>query len=126
MMLINTATEAVVAQQVELASTFGQRLRGLMGRREMPPGSAMLLYPCNAVHTCFMRFPIDIIFLDREGHVLEIVHSLPPFHFTGTVKESRLVVELPAGQAVAAGIMVNHKLKFALNKEVKGNEEKAR
>ena len=73
MMLINTATEAVVAQQVELASTFGQRLRGLMGRREMPPGSAMLLYPCNAVHTCFMRFPIDIIFLDREGDRKSVV-----------------------------------------------------
>lgn len=116
MMLINAVTETVVAQQVELAITFWQRLRGLAGRRAMPPGSAMLLYPCNSVHTCFMRFPIDIIFSDQQGHVLKIVHNLPPFRFTSPVKDSRLVLELPAGQAAATGIMVNHKIKFALNR----------
>lgn len=114
MILINTATDTVVAHQVELANTFGQRLRGLMCRREMPTGSAMLLYPCNAVHTCFMRFAIDVVFLDRDGKVLEIVHNLSPFRYAGPVKESIMVVELPTGEAATAGIDINHKLKFAL------------
>lgn len=126
MLLINTATNVVLAHRVEIASTFGQRLRGLMGRREMPTGSAMLLYPCKAVHTCFMRFAIDVIFLDREGRVLEIVHNLLPFRLAGPVKKCRLVVELPAGEAAATGIKISHKLKFALNKEVNSNEGKTR
>ncbi|MEW5953319.1 MAG: DUF192 domain-containing protein [Bacillota bacterium] len=113
MMLINTATDRVVARKVELASTFGQRLRGLMGRRGMPKGSAMLLYPCNAIHTCFMRFSIDIVFLNREGYVLVIIPKLPPFRFAGPVKESQLVVELPAGETADAQIEIGHKLKFA-------------
>jgi uncharacterized membrane protein (UPF0127 family) len=70
-----------------------------------------------------MSFPIDVVFLNHEGHVLKIVPELPPFRFTGPVKGSRLVVEMPAGQAAAAEIKLNDKLKLGLRNEALINEE---
>ncbi|MCL6612984.1 MAG: DUF192 domain-containing protein [Peptococcaceae bacterium] len=70
-----------------------------MGGKSMPAGSALVLSPCGMVHTFFMRFPIDVVFLDPAGRVLRVIHEMPPFRVSPYVKEARTVVELPGGTA---------------------------
>ncbi len=63
----------------EVARTLWARVKGLIGRSGLPPGKGMLILRCNAIHTFFMRFPIDATFYDREGRVVRIVRGIKPW-----------------------------------------------
>ena len=65
--------------RAEVARTFWQRFKGLMGRKTLPRGEGMLILKCNSIHTCFMRFPIDATFLDRDDNVVKVVHNIRPW-----------------------------------------------
>ena len=65
--------------RAEVARTFWQRLKGLMGRERLPPGEGMLILKCNAIHTCFMRFAIDATFLDKHNQVVKVVRNIRPW-----------------------------------------------
>ena len=80
---------------VEIADTFARRLRGLMLRGALPPGHALLLTRTSSVHTCLMRFPLDVTFLDGRGRVLREVR-LPPWRMAWC-RGARYVFEEPAG-----------------------------
>lgn len=94
---------ATVVDRCELATTFGRRLRGLMGRAALEPGSGLLLRPTGSVHTCFMRCPIDVVILDRELRVLRVAPAVRPWRAAGA-RGGRAVLELPAGEAARRGI----------------------
>jgi uncharacterized protein len=99
----------VVCERCVLAETMLARMRGLLGRRELPVGEGILLRPASSVHTAFMRFPIDVVFLDREGTVLKIASELRPWR-TAARRKAHAVVELPAGEAVRHGVEVGERL----------------
>ena len=63
----------------EVAETFAERAKGLIGRTRLEPGKGMLITKCNCIHTFFMRFPIDATFLDRNGEVVKIVRNIRPW-----------------------------------------------
>ena len=63
----------------EVARTLWARVKGLIGRSGLPPGKGMLILRCNAIHTFFMRFPIDATFYDRDGRVVRIVRGIRPW-----------------------------------------------
>ena len=65
--------------RAEVAKTFWQRFKGLMGRKALPKGEGMLILKCNSIHTCFMRFPIDATFLDRDDNVVKVVRNIRPW-----------------------------------------------
>jgi uncharacterized membrane protein (UPF0127 family) len=88
----------VVCERCTLADRPLSRLRGLMGRRELAPGHGLLLRPSPSIHTCFMRFPIDAVFLDRELRVVSVRERLQTWRFAGQ-RGARAVLELPAGDA---------------------------
>jgi uncharacterized protein len=94
--LVNARTNETAASGVELAMTRRTRRQGLLGRHGLAPSSALILAPCFAIHTAFMRFAIDVLFLDRGGRVLRIVHDLPPWRVAAASKACA-VVELAAG-----------------------------
>ncbi len=71
--------EEPLAVDVDVAETFAERARGLIGRPAPAPGRGLLIPRCNAIHTLFMRYPIDATFLDREGRVVKSVRSLRPW-----------------------------------------------
>ena len=79
------------------------RMRGLLGRRALPSGEGLLLRPAGSVHTAFMRFPIDVVFLDREGAVVGIAPELRPWRAAGR-RGARAVLELPAGECERRGL----------------------
>src|SRR5207245_9650335 len=76
MIVRNSRTGAVLAERVERASTILARLRGLLGRRALPDGEALLIEPCASIHTFFMRFAIDAAFLSRELRVMRAIPDL--------------------------------------------------
>jgi uncharacterized membrane protein (UPF0127 family) len=104
--LVNERTHTAVATEVELASTRASRRRGLLGRDSLDPSCALMLTPCVAVHTAFMRFPIDIIFLDQDGVTVKLVADLRPWRMAAAAR-AHSVIELAAGtlrrQAIALG-----------------------
>ena len=63
----------------EVARSFRARLEGLIGRQSLPPGRGLLILKCNAIHTFFMRFPIDATFYDREDRVVKTVRNIRPW-----------------------------------------------
>jgi len=98
-----TADDAVVCERCEIPESSFGRMRGLLGRTGLEPGSGMLIDSAPSVHMFFMRFPIDVVFLDRDWKVLSVRHELRPWRVAGT-RRAVAALELPAGAAAAAGI----------------------
>jgi uncharacterized membrane protein (UPF0127 family) len=96
MQLINARTNTPVASVVELAVTRTERRRGLLGRDALEVAAAIMLAPCMAVHTAFMRFAIDVVFVDRDGVVRKIVRGLKPWRIAASSR-AHVAVELAAG-----------------------------
>src|SRR4051794_20771857 len=93
----------VVCEHCLLAETAFARLRGLLGRSGLSSGEGMLLRPASSIHTGFMRFAIDAVFLDRSDRVLKVAAVLPPWRMPAC-KGARAVRELPAGEAEGRGL----------------------
>jgi uncharacterized membrane protein (UPF0127 family) len=83
--LINERTNSTVASIVELAVTRADRKRGLLGRPGLDASAAMMLAPCPAVHTAFMQFTIDVVFVDRDGRIRKIVRGLAPWRMSASL-----------------------------------------
>lgn len=110
---LETADGGVVAPHVEVAGTAWRRFMGLMFRGELPAGHGLALTPCSSIHMFFMRIPLDVAFLDREGQVLRVYHGIRPWRVTRVVRGARTAVELPAGTLRAAGIEKGAVLRLA-------------
>ena len=94
--LFNERTNQAVATQVEIAATRRSRNRGLLGRDHLDEAAAMLLAPCTSVHTVGMRFPIDVVFVDRQGYAVKVVRNLRPWRIALSIG-GRAVIEMAAG-----------------------------
>ncbi|HEU5141281.1 MAG TPA: DUF192 domain-containing protein [Bacillales bacterium] len=110
--LVNRSTGCVLAETVEEAHTFGKRLTGLMFRRAIPERYAMHLKPCRSIHTFFMRFPIDVLYLDAGRHIVAMQENLGTGKIGKSVRGAESVVELPAGQIRESGTRVGQVLHF--------------
>ena len=102
---LRTADDRVVCERCLVAGSPLKRMRGLLGRRGLESGEGLLLRPAASVHTFFMRFAIDVVFLSRDGEVLKVADRVPPWR-TAAAKGAKAVVELPAGEAGRRGIRV--------------------
>ena len=98
-----TADGAVVCERCEIPESSFGRMRGLLGRSGLEPGSGMLIDSAPSVHMFFMRFPIDVVFIDRDWKVLSVRHELRPWRVAGA-RRAVAALELPAGAAAEAGI----------------------
>jgi uncharacterized protein len=94
--LENARTHTVVADHLRTAFDSAERRQGLLGRDSLPEGSALIIAPCSAVHTFFMRFAIDIAFVARDGRVIKVRSAVRPWRMALAVR-AFAVVELPPG-----------------------------
>ena len=99
----------LVCSACAIADRPHTRMRGLLGRTALTAGEGLLIRPTSAIHTFFMRFAIDVVFIDRKGVVLEVVSGLRPWRFAGK-RGARSVLELPAGEADARSIRPGDRL----------------
>jgi uncharacterized membrane protein (UPF0127 family) len=94
---INVDRETVLAEALRRADNFLSRAKGLMGAGSLAAGRGLYLDGDNAIHTCFMRFPIDVAFVDSSGQVLHLIPRLKPWRASRIIWHARGVFELPAG-----------------------------
>jgi hypothetical protein len=94
-----------LASTVEPAFDSAARRRGLLGRTALAPGTALIIAPCQAVHTFGMRFAIDVIYAARDGRIIKIRQAMPPGRMSAAFS-AFATIEMAAGTAEAAGIRV--------------------
>lgn len=102
----NATRGAELATRSKLAANPLSRGIGLMGRRGLAEGEALIIRPCNGVVSFFMRFPIDVLFLDQDRRVLHMLPNLVPWRTSRIVRGSKQVIELPAGMIERTGTQV--------------------
>ncbi len=100
--LLNTRNQATLADTVLTAFDSASRRKGLLGRSAMPDLSALIIAPTNAIHTFFMKFPIDVAFVTRSGDVVKTRAAVQPWRMTGAFR-AYAVIEMPAGALERAG-----------------------
>ena len=93
-----------------VADNYWTRLRGLIGHKPLAEGEGMLIVPCSSIHTHFMGFPIDVVYVDRGGQVVAVDHDMAPWRFGRIRRRVHYVIELPAGAARSAGTQVGDQL----------------
>jgi uncharacterized protein len=93
----NETRGTVLAECSGKVDTPISRGLGLMGKKGLPDGGGLIIEPCNGVVCFFMRFPIDVVFLDKEDQVVHLVEDIRPWRVSKIVRASKRVVELPTG-----------------------------
>src|SRR4029079_2687745 len=109
---LTRADGTVVCERVALADSPVTRMRGLLGRDGLEQGEGLLLRPAASIHTFFMRFPIDAVFLDKSLVVVGIEDAIDPWR-TAKQRGAKSVLELPAGESSRRGLAVGDRLTLA-------------
>ena len=87
----------ILSKNTKVAKTFNDRVLGLMFKKNMDLEESLLIQPCNSIHTCFMNFPIDVIFLSKNNEVVHLIRKMKPWRFSLVYFRSKKVLELRAG-----------------------------
>lgn len=102
MQILNQTQNTILAEKVIIADTPFKRIKGLLGKKDFKPGEALIIKPCNSIHTLFMRFPIDVLFVDKNNRVIKAISSLKPFCLTYIYLAASFAIELPSGTILAS------------------------
>ena len=94
--VLNNTKVTLLGDRIALAVSFWARAKGLLGKVALQEGEGLIISPCSAVHTFFMRYPIDILFLDAQNRVLK-AQTLAPWRISAWVPGAARVLELPSG-----------------------------
>ena len=95
--LKNQSKQQVLAEEVISADNFWSRARGLLGRTHLPATSTLWISDCNSIHTFFMKFSIDLVFVDRNLKVCAVHRNVKPWRFRGPVWKAKSVFEFSTG-----------------------------
>jgi uncharacterized membrane protein (UPF0127 family) len=106
------ADGSAVCDECFVADTVLTRMRGLLGRPPLRPGEGLMLRPASAIHTWFMRFPIDVLFLNRDLVVTAVAEDVAPWRMRAR-RRSRSVLELASGETRRLGIRSGDRLRLA-------------
>jgi len=101
--IVRADSNEVIFGRVSRTELARERARGLLGAPPPDRGEGLLIVPCNSIHTLFMKFPIDAIFLDRQSRVVKIVNGIRPFRFAFSFRAAS-VLEVQAGEAERVGL----------------------
>jgi len=108
----NAGRGTVLATRASLASSYWARLWGLMFRRGVAEGGGILLTKSTSIHSCFMFFRFDAVFLDNDGRVTKVVRAMRPWWLAFGGKGGKHTLELPAGVAERTGTVAGDQLVF--------------
>ena len=108
--LINRTKNQIVTDQLMIAESLFSRMKGLLGRKSLEPHEMLWINPCNSIHTFFMSFSIDCVFLNKEMKVCAIKHDVSPWRIILPIFAARSVIELPGGQAKALDFTLGDQL----------------
>jgi uncharacterized membrane protein (UPF0127 family) len=94
--VVNVTRKTKLASKAEVARSGGKRSKGLLGRKGLEPGEGMWIVPCEAIHTFFMQFAIDLVYLDRKNRIKKVACGVPPWRLSACLS-AHSVLELPSG-----------------------------
>lgn len=97
MKIINKTKGTCLAEAAVFADTLFLRMKGLLDRNEIKKGEALIITPCDSIHTFFMRFAIDVIFVDRRHRVDFAINSIKPWRLSRLCWRAKFAIELPSG-----------------------------
>ena len=103
-------TSTIIAHQVSIANDPLSRMKGLLGKESLEPGSALVITACNSIHMFFMKFPLDVVFINQSGTIVGMVERIPPFGLSPIFWKAVSAVELPAGSIALYGIQEKQRL----------------
>jgi len=117
----NQTRRVYLATQLALADSHWTRLRGLLGASasDFGNGCGLWILPCHGVHTLAMRFPIDVVYLDRENMVVHIERELQPWRFAPVRMKAASVLELPCQKVGETGTALGDKIEITLKKDAR-------
>ncbi|GGD00129.1 hypothetical protein GCM10007216_33580 [Thalassobacillus devorans] len=116
MAVINLDTNQLIAENVTRADKFWLRFKGLMGRKSIPDDFALHIIPCPSIHTFFMKFPIDVLYLDQSNRVIGIEENLQPGKVGKRFSGGHSVIELPARKIAQTEVAVGQTVTFVEEK----------
>lgn len=111
MKCINETTGQIIAGNLKMKDSFFSRLVGLLGCSGLRQDEGIVLKPCNQIHTMFMRFSIDVLFVSRDFKVLHVIENMGPWRFSPLLLKSLYTVEVAAG-TLKGGVKVGDKVVF--------------
>ncbi|MDF2884768.1 MAG: hypothetical protein K0R54_5338 [Clostridiaceae bacterium] len=106
LILINIDYNTVISENLTVADTYFKRLKGLMFTKELPSQNALQIIPCSEIHTFFMNYSIDVLYLDGNNNIVYMDEKLQSGKIGKYVKNARSVIELPAGKIKETNIKV--------------------
>lgn len=108
---INLTKGVALASELEVARSFAERSQGLLGRSGLKPDTGLLIDPCSSIHMWFMRFPIDVVFLDKKNRVVGLRRNLKPWGMAWSWRGAK-TIELPVGIIAATRTQVGDIVAF--------------
>jgi uncharacterized membrane protein (UPF0127 family) len=111
MQVWNATRGTELGGQVRPADSIWLRFIGLMGRRGLAEGEGLHIVPCSSVHMFFMRFALDLVYLDRSGSAVKLVHALKPWRLSAA-RGAQSVLELPAGAIDRSGTAAGDRIEL--------------
>jgi uncharacterized membrane protein (UPF0127 family) len=113
MLILNTTKGTTVASDARRATNFLTRGRGLMLTRPLPEGGGLVIDPCSSIHMFFMRYALDILFLNKEGSVVFMYRGIKPWRVGRIVRGAKVAVELPVGTIENSRTDIGDRISFA-------------
>jgi uncharacterized membrane protein (UPF0127 family) len=110
--LKNKTKEKVIMMEIINADNFFTRLKGLLGKKGLPQGQCMFISPCKSVHTFFMKFPIDVVFIDKGFKVVKVIKNMVPGRTSPYVKEAWAVIEMSVDAELECKLAVADELQL--------------
>ena len=109
----NVTRKTLLANSLRIADTHWTRLRGLLGAKEFTQGNGLWIVPCRGVHTLFMSFPIDVLYLSADHTVVHLEENLQPWRFAPVRLNAKTVLEVPAGTVRATDTVVGDSIELS-------------
>lgn len=100
----------LIVDQLSLAEGFWRRGKGLLGTKSLASNAALWIKPCNNIHTFFMNYAIDCVFIDKKLTIQNIVEAVPPFRFVGPFWKCHSVIEMSSGTVAAKNLKIGDHL----------------
>lgn len=113
MKIVNQTKHTTLAEDASVADSFFTRIKGLLGKKGLGRGQGLLLKPCNSVHTFFMQFPIDVLFINKNNTVVACLAEMLPGRASRIYWHAQYVVELPGGTIAQTSTAAGDTLTFA-------------
>ena len=117
--ILNQSRGNIVCERTEIADTLWRRMRGLLGRGSLPAGDGMFFKGESSIHSAFMRFEFDAVFMDRDLRVVGLAERIPPWR-ARAAKGTRNILELAAGEITRTGVAIGDQL--AVTEMREGND----